>query len=178
MSTEKYIRITSFINRKKGVSKDDFYAYWTQVHGPLVTDFMKRYGVIEYVQFSRYTPRRGASIRTNKRPPQYHTTDETKALGAAMSAASGRPMLTYDGMTDAYVRSFSEFENAFKDPFYLEKIRPDELAFIDTESLQMTIGYNYEVIKSGNVVQEHARRWEKPDRDLLCEALKEIDRNV
>ena len=50
MSTENLIRITSFINRKKGVSKEDFYNYWTQVHGPLVHDFMKRHGVVEYVQ--------------------------------------------------------------------------------------------------------------------------------
>lgn len=92
-----------------------------------------------------------------------------------MSSAANRPMLAYDGMTDAYVHSFSTFEDAFKDPFYLEKIRPDELAFIDTESLQMTIGYNYEVIKGGEVVTQHARSWEKPERDLLGEALREIE---
>lgn len=92
-----------------------------------------------------------------------------------MAAAAGREMLPYDGITDAYVRDFKEFEDAFKDPEYLEKIRPDELAFIDVESLQMTIGYNYEVIKGGEVVKEHERTWEKPKRDLLGEALKEIE---
>lgn len=50
MSSEKLIRITSLIHRKKGVSKEDFYKYWTQVHGPMCTEFMKRHGVVEYVQ--------------------------------------------------------------------------------------------------------------------------------
>jgi len=40
----------NFINRKSGISKEEFYSYWTQVHGPLVHDFMKRHGVVEYVQ--------------------------------------------------------------------------------------------------------------------------------
>lgn len=83
-------------------------------------------------------------------------------------------MLTYDGMTDAYVRDFAEFQDAFKDPYYLEKIRPDELAFIDVDSLQMTIGYNYEVIKEGKIVKEHARTFKKPERDLIGETWEQI----
>ncbi|KAF2807339.1 uncharacterized protein BDZ99DRAFT_522954 [Mytilinidion resinicola] len=150
MASEKLIRISSFIRRKPGVSKEEFYQYWTQVHGPLCTDFMMRHGVVEYVQA--------------------HTTDETKALGAAMAKAAGRDMQPWDGFTDAYVRDFATFEDAFKDPEYLEKIRPDELAFIDVETLQMTIGYNYEVIKSGEKVKEHARSFEKPARDLMAES--------
>lgn len=90
-----------------------------------------------------------------------------------MAAAAGREMLPYDGFTDAYVKDFKTFEDAFKDPEYLEKIRPDELAFIDVEKLQMTIGYNYEVLRGGELVKEHARTFEKPERDLLAETLKE-----
>lgn len=131
MSTEPLIRITSFINRKPSISPDEFYRYWTQVHGPLVHDFMLRHGVVEYVQF--------------------HTTDATKSLAAGMAKASGRPLMEYDGMTDAYVKDWETWENAFKDPEYLEKIRPDELAFIDVESLRMTVGYDWEVIRKGKV---------------------------
>ena len=131
MSTEPLIRITSFINRKPTVSASDFYRYWTQVHGPLVHAFMLRHGVVEYVQF--------------------HTTDETKALAAGMAAASGRPLMEYDGMTDAYVRDWKTWEDAFKDPEYLENIKPDEEAFIDVGSLRMTVGYDWEVIRKGEV---------------------------
>jgi hypothetical protein len=96
-----------------------------------------------------------------------------KALGSAMSAAAGREMLSCDGLTDAYVHDFKTFEDAFKDPEYLEKIRPDELAFIDVDSLVMTIGYNYEVLKGGERVTEHARTFTMPERDLMAESQKE-----
>ncbi|OCK79099.1 hypothetical protein K432DRAFT_270175, partial [Lepidopterella palustris CBS 459.81] len=54
-----------------------------------------------------------------------------------------------DSFIDAYVRDFKAFEDALKGSEYIEMIRPDELAFTDMGSLQMTIGYNYEVIKGG-----------------------------
>lgn len=50
MSTEKLIRITTLIPRKKGMSKSDFYKHWTTAHGPMVVDFMMRHGVVEYRQ--------------------------------------------------------------------------------------------------------------------------------
>ena len=69
-------------------------------------------------------------------------------------------MLSVDGLSDAYVKDFKTFEDAFKDPEYLEKIRPDELAFIDVENLQMTIGYDYNVVEGGNKVTQHERTFE------------------
>jgi hypothetical protein len=50
MATEHLIRITTLIPRKKGMSQEDFYKHWTQIHAPLCTDFMMRHGVIEYRQ--------------------------------------------------------------------------------------------------------------------------------
>jgi hypothetical protein len=79
-----------------------------------------------------------------------------------MAKAAGRPMLEFDGISDAYVKDFKTFEDAFKDPEYLEKIRPDELAFIDVGNLQMTIGYDYGVVEHGAKVTEHVRQYEKP----------------
>jgi len=137
MATEGLIRITTLIPRKKGISEEEFYKYWTGTHAPVCVDFMMRHGVIEY--------------------RQYHTTPETKALGAKMAAAAGRPMLSFDGISDAYVKDFKTFEDAFTDPEYLEKIRPDELAFIDVDNLQMTIGYDFGVVERGSKVTEHVR---------------------
>lgn len=156
MSTEHLIRITSLIPRKKGMSQAAFYKHWTTIHGPLVLDFMTRHGVVEY----RQVMEEHVAPATNHKTLtccQYHTPPETKALGEAMAKAAGRPMLEYDGITDAYVKDFKTFEDAFKDPEYLEKIRPDELAFIDVENIQMTIGYDYYCIQDGKPVAEHAR---------------------
>jgi hypothetical protein len=82
-----------------------------------------------------------------------------KSLGDAMAKANGRPMLEFDGMSDAYVRDFKTFEEAFKDPEYAEKIRPDELACFDVDNIQMTIGYDYWIVENGRPVTEHARKF-------------------
>lgn len=50
MSTEKLIRITTLIPRKKGMTQEQFYKHWTTIHGPMVVGFMMRHGVIEYRQ--------------------------------------------------------------------------------------------------------------------------------
>ncbi|KAI1329788.1 hypothetical protein F5Y16DRAFT_397131 [Xylariaceae sp. FL0255] len=60
-------------------------------------------------------------------------------------------VLHFDGSSDAYVKDFKTFGDAFKDPECTEKIQPQELAFIDVENIQMTIGYD------NVVLQEHAR---------------------
>lgn len=50
MTSERYIRITSLIPRKKGTTAEAFHKHWATVHGPLVLDFMMRHGVVEYRQ--------------------------------------------------------------------------------------------------------------------------------
>ena len=69
-----------------------------------------------------------------------------------MSAATGRPMLDYDGMGDFYVRKYEDFENAFLDPEYQEKIRPDELKLVDMDTIRVTIGVEYTMIEQGKLV--------------------------
>jgi len=80
-------------------------------------------------------------------------------LGKKMSEAVGRPMLDYDGMGDFYVHRYQDFENAFLDPEYLEKIRPDELKLVDMDSIRVTIGVEYVVIDQGKLVDEHERHF-------------------
>jgi hypothetical protein len=66
--TEKLIRITTLIPRKKGMTREDFYKHWTTVHGPLVLDFMMRHGVVEYRQVSILEE----TIHPTNPQPQFH----------------------------------------------------------------------------------------------------------
>jgi len=66
-------------------------------------------------------------------------------------------MLEYDGIADFYVRKFEDFEEAFKDPEYLEKIYPDELKLVDFDTLILTVGYDYVVVEDSKKVETHAR---------------------
>jgi len=139
MSTEKLIRITMFFNRRKGASEEDFNKYWAVNHGALITPWLVRSKIVKYVQ--------------------YHTTPEYRKIASAMAATSRRQASDqYDGISDFYVRSLDDFENAFKDPEYLEKIRPDELKTADVDSTIITIGYDYVLIEDGKAVTTHERR--------------------
>lgn len=74
-----------------------------------------------------------------------------------MSDAVGRPALQYDGMGDFWVRKYEDFEAAFLDPEYQEKIRPDELRFIDADNIALTVGVERVVLDDGKEVTTHAR---------------------
>ena len=58
---------------------------------------------------------------------------------------------------DFWARKYEDFENAFLDPEYQEKIRPAELKLIDMDSIAVTVGVEYVAIGNGKVVQEHSR---------------------
>lgn len=90
---------------------------------------------------------------------QYHTTSELKDLAknAGAGAASGKPAMSYDGTADFWVRKYEDFENAFLDAEYLEKIKADEMIFIDVKSAVVTVGVEYLVIDDGKVVENHLR---------------------
>jgi len=134
---EKLIRVTVCVHRKKGTTEEEFNKYWAYKHGPLAISWLLRCGIVKYTQ--------------------YHTTSEFKSLGAKMSAANNRPMMDYDGMGDFYVRSYEDFEKAFEDPEYMEKIRPDELKLIDMDSIGVTIGAEYVMIDDSKLVEVHER---------------------
>lgn len=90
---------------------------------------------------------------------KYHTTSEHKNLAKKMSDAVGRPMLGYDGMGDFWVRKYEDFEAAFLDPEYQEKIRPDELNLIDMDTIAVTVGVEFVAIDDGKVVESHQREF-------------------
>jgi len=50
LNYEKLIRVTVLVNRKKGTTEDEFNKYWAYKHGPLVTNWLLRSGIIKYTQ--------------------------------------------------------------------------------------------------------------------------------
>jgi len=47
---------------------------------------------------------------------------------------------------------YEDMEAAYKDKVYLEKIRPDELKFIDFDNIIFSIGRDLAVVQGGKVV--------------------------
>lgn len=99
------VKVSVLLKRKPGMSKEEFHRYWKDVHGPLVM------GVPEMMRhFRKYV--------------QYHSLAES--FTDTPGAASG-----YDGIADLWADSVDEVKQAFSEPRYLEKVRPDEHKFLD-----------------------------------------------
>jgi hypothetical protein len=74
-----------------------------------------------------------------------------------MSDAVGRPVLDWDGIADFYVRKYEDFEAAFLDSEYIERIRPDEVKLIDMDTVRLTVGVDFVCMSEGNIVEQHER---------------------
>ena len=55
MSKPTIYRVTTFFRRHPDIAEDEFYDYWYNVHGPLVTPWALKHGVMEYTQVSLLT---------------------------------------------------------------------------------------------------------------------------
>lgn len=63
------------------------------------------------------------------------------------------PTLAYDGMADFWVRKYEDFENMYRDPFYLETVKKDEEYLFDMDSLRATAGTEVVVLDNKEVVR-------------------------
>ncbi|KAK5050509.1 hypothetical protein LTR84_003790 [Exophiala bonariae] len=124
MSSPEKLRLCLLIPRKKGLSVEEFHSHWANIHGPLVTEWMTRYGVSTYNQFHRIQ-------------------HSTEAIGVPPQ---------YDGIAEITFSRYEDMETAYKDKTYLEIIRPDELKFIDFDNIVFSIGKDLAVVQDGKVV--------------------------
>ena len=100
------VKLVAFVKRKEGLSLDEFYAHWFDVHGPLITN----------------TPELARHI---VRYEQLRPTDH-----ADWMRGSG-----FDGVTIHWIESPAEFEAFVNEPKYAEVLMPDEDSFLDRDSL-------------------------------------------
>jgi hypothetical protein len=155
-STEPLIRISICVHRRPGISEDNFHSYWAHEHGPLAAEWLKRCGIVKYVQVCLFNRRYRDPTDDDC---QYHTSTAHRDLAKKMSDAVGRPVLDWDGIADFYVRKYEDFEAAFLDSEYLERIRPDEVKLINMESIRLTVGVDYVCIDEGEIVEKHERNF-------------------
>ncbi|KAK7207665.1 EthD domain-containing protein [Myxozyma melibiosi] len=123
MSLKEMTRVSVMARRNPAMSLEEFQKYLKESHGPLVAPWLKRYGVVKYVQ--------------------HHKREAFSRDGSPIKALE---LGDFDSLADFYVPSYADFEKAFKDPEYFEKIKPDEEKILDMESVVIVVGVNHEVI--------------------------------
>jgi uncharacterized protein (TIGR02118 family) len=112
------VKLIICATRKAGISREQFNAYWRDQHGPLVKSV---------TEFSRHV----------RKYVQCHQVEGEMPLG--------RPG-PYDGVAELWFDSVEAANAAFKEPKYLEIIRPDELKFVDPNSFMAFITEERQVI--------------------------------
>ena len=111
------VKLIICASRKAGISRKEFDIYWRDQHGPLVKSV---------TEFTRHV----------RKYVQCHLSHDAVPFGIPGS---------YDGVAELWFDSVEDASKAFREPKYLEIIRPDELKFVDphkcisfvTEELQV-----------------------------------------
>jgi hypothetical protein len=137
MNMERMYHMKIFYNRKEGLTADEFNSYWANNHTSVVEPFHLRLGIVKY--------------------SQYHSTPDFRDLARV---EGGLPILEFDGAAEFWAPSLDTFMAMQSDPYYLEKIVPDEANFIDHKSVKLTLGVDYTVIEHQNKVEEHGRTFQ------------------
>lgn len=114
------IKLVAFVKRKPGLSAEEFYEHWFNVHGPLIvgTPELSRH-IVRYEQLKR--------------------SDAAPWMGTP----------GYDGITIQWMESHAAFEAFVSEPKYAELVAPDEARFIDMESIVWMITDEPVVTKPG-----------------------------
>lgn len=79
---------------------------------------------------------------------QFHVSEESKQMAAAGGMPPGM-FSDFDGLAEMWMHDFDDFVRATRDPYYLEKIRPDEQYLLDTSASRVTMGREVELIRDG-----------------------------
>ena len=98
------IKLSGFVTRKEGMSREDFSRHWAEVHGPLT---------VNTPELSRYI----------RRYVQNHVIS---------SPISRNSRLEYDGVADLWFDSVEDATRFFAEPAYQAVLRPDTEKFIAT----------------------------------------------
>ncbi|CAK7233621.1 hypothetical protein SCUCBS95973_008656 [Sporothrix curviconia] len=108
---DTFYRATTFFKRRPDITERQCHDHWGFVHGPLCVPWALKYGICEYTQFR--TP---SELR--------------QAFAARMDLAFSMPV-DFDAAADFYVKSYDRYLAAYKDPYYIHVIEPDEQNFVD-----------------------------------------------
>ena len=110
------------IKRRAGLSEEEFSRHWREVHAPLIRSCE---------EFSRHL----VSYT------QHHLVDRNSPV-AKLFGVSGE----YDGVAVLEFHSLDAMQQAFPEPAYVERIRPDEPNFVDLENCISFISEPFPVI--------------------------------
>ncbi|ORY01580.1 EthD domain-domain-containing protein [Clohesyomyces aquaticus] len=121
-SDSNYIQIITYIKRNPALTPAEFYHHWEHVHAPIVAPWADKHGVKRYEQIHVS----GSMV------PSAAT---ASAPNAVSDAELPNEPVPFDGIALFLVPDLEKFMEAFKDPYFVEVIGPDEQKLIDKKGV-------------------------------------------
>ncbi|OAA58632.1 Dimeric alpha-beta barrel [Niveomyces insectorum RCEF 264] len=110
----KTYSVVAFLKRKPGLTPDEFYHHWVNVHGPLVRPWAVKHGFLEYRQI-------------HLKP----AVNADRPVVGPEKAGVNTELQNWDGCATFELASLDAFTAAFQDPYYQTVIAKDEDKFVD-----------------------------------------------
>lgn len=132
--SEECVQLITYIRRNPKLTLEQFYEYWEKVHGPKVIPVLEKYDVLEYSQVNYKSPVAVTVliiIKVHNSGKAYFGT--TSFWPGENKSAPPTELRDYDGIALFTVKSVERFMEAFKDPYFVDVVLPDEYILIDKE---------------------------------------------
>ncbi|KAI1084277.1 EthD domain-containing protein [Whalleya microplaca] len=115
--------------KKSGMSAEEYRDYMVNVHGPLVSGLMEKYGFLQW--------------------NMTHKTDESPGLMAQLYDPQFANVASYDSVIQIVFPTIECFVRMKADPYFRQNVGPDHENFADTKKSQMMIGWITPLLKDG-----------------------------
>ncbi|MCJ1424701.1 hypothetical protein MMC29_002589 [Sticta canariensis] len=146
------LHILIFFKRRSDITEAQMFHHWEHVHAPLVAPWAIKHGFKKYALLQTPIKLRD-QIYAVVRPPLHGTLD-------------------YEGMAEVEVKTFDQFTAACTDPYYLNVIKPDEINFLDSKSIEVigasTMGVSKKIVEEGKALIDTSKVmsvWEEWERN-------------
>jgi hypothetical protein len=85
---------------------------------------------------------------------QYHTPSSVRQQAISIFGLPASAVATYDGFVELLMRDLEDFKRAQQDPFYIEKVAPDEAKMADPAKTQIIVGWEECYVLDGKVLAD------------------------
>ncbi|KAG6359628.1 hypothetical protein INS49_013150 [Diaporthe citri] len=114
------VQVLHYLKRNRKFTRDQFWAYWKDIHGPKLVPLAEKYGFTHYQQLRTF-----GKVTPASSPESAPNVEDVESKGETAG------LVEFDGIAMFLVPSLDSFKAAVEDPYYLNVVQPDEYNLMD-----------------------------------------------
>ncbi|KAK2615008.1 hypothetical protein N8I77_001787 [Diaporthe amygdali] len=119
-TTSTGVQVFHYLKRNPNLTRDQFWAYWQDIHGPKLVPLAENYGFLRYQQFRTF----------GKVLPVSSPEAAPNVADVGLKDTPSEPV-DFDGIAMFLFPSLDSFKAAVEDQYYLNVVEPDEHNLMD-----------------------------------------------